>query len=324
MNNTESLSFTVTLASDAHRLAKKFCYQHRDAHKVKQVYLNTLTVYAVNYYCQCLGIDSNWEASDSWNPALQALMNVADLQVEYCGTLECCPIVSDEQVDRIFPEVQEDRIGFVLVQLNEALTEAMLLGFSPTIENGVLLVNQLRSLDDLADYLSHAIESQPSVNLRNWFQNVFERGWQTLESLLATNSLVLSPAYRSDDEPDAANASQAAESIKGAKFIYLGDTSSDTEAEGSKGCTVEFLVFLAPQHDDRTRVTLQVHPTAHHSYLPEGLKLQILSEAGEILQEVEAGSTNDYIQKQLIASEGERFGARIVLGEISWIENFVI
>ena len=324
MNNTDSLSFTVTLASDAHRLAKKFCYQHRDAQKVKQVYLNTLTVYAVNYYCQCLGIETNWEASDSWNLALQALMNVADLQVEHCGTLECCPIVSDDQVNHIFPEVQEDRIGFVLVQLNEALTKATLLGFSPTVENGVLLVDQLRSLDDLADYLSHSIESQPSVNLRNWFQNVFEGGWQTLEMLLAMNSLGLSPGYRSDHEPDANNVSQASESIKGAKFIHLGDTSSATEAEGRESCTVEFLVFLVPQQDDRTRIMLQVHPTEHHSYLPKGLRLQILSEAGEMLQEVEAGSTNDYIQKQLIARDGERFGVRIVLGEVTWLENFVI
>lgn len=101
MNNIDSLSFTIPLASDAHRLAERFCAHHRDAQKVRQIYLNTITVYAVNYYLQCLGVETNWEASDSWNPALQTLMNVADLEVVDCGTLECCPTVATDRIAHI-------------------------------------------------------------------------------------------------------------------------------------------------------------------------------------------------------------------------------
>ena len=84
------------------------------------------------------------------------------------------------------------------------------------------------------------------------------------------------------------------------------------------------LISLTPQAGDRTRVLLQVHPMSDEPYLPEGLKLQILSEEGNVLQEVKADATNDYIQKQLIANNGESFGVKVCLADASWVEKFII
>lgn len=45
----ESLTFTVNLALEAHAKAKQFRSHASNPQKAKQIYLNTLAVYAVNF-----------------------------------------------------------------------------------------------------------------------------------------------------------------------------------------------------------------------------------------------------------------------------------
>jgi hypothetical protein len=359
MNSTDSLTFTVTLASNAHDLAVRFRRQHRDSQKANQVYLNTLAVYAVNYYLQCLGIETDWESSQSWNPVIQALMNVADLKVSHRGTLECCPILAGERIGCIAPEAQTERIGFVLVQLNAALTEATLLGFCPHLNNGSPAVDQMRSLDDLPEYLhprsdkvaAHlAVTSsqKPLVNLANWLQETFDCGWQTVESLLQLDpsALPLACGFRSfrgksladldsgfetslrsaaqSQLPEFEQFNESNEPINGVKVIHLLPIVNHLSQAEQRESTIALLVSLVATADDRRTILLQVHPTNHQPYLPQGLKLQILSENNNLLQEIRSDATNDYIQKRLIATIGERFNVRIELAGAAWMEQFVV
>lgn len=320
MNYPISSLFTVPLAARVHQQAEEFRRQHANGQKAKQVYLNTLAVYAVNYYLQCLGIATDWETSHSSAPAMQTLLDVADLNIPHRGKLECRPILPNAQTVPVPVDAQSDRIGFVAVQLNESLTEATLLGFSPTVETGTLVVRQLRSLDELPSYLnSLAPLSQTIVTLRQWFDQGFEAGWQAAETLLATQSL--SPAYSFRSAESNTNLSDPDTQTRGAKRVQLNGPSDQH--------TVTFLVSLIPEDQasseaSRVRVVLQVHPTGNQVHLPEGLELAILSEDGQMLQSVQARNTDDYVQKQLSGFFGERFSVKIALGNASYVENFVI
>ena len=121
--------FTVPLALEAHSRAEQFRRYQSNPDKAKQVYLNTLAVYAVNMYLQCRGFETDLETSDSWNPAMQMLLDTADLVVKNRGRLECRPVLPNAEVVCTPAEVWSERIGYVAVRLSESLREATLLGF---------------------------------------------------------------------------------------------------------------------------------------------------------------------------------------------------
>ena len=310
MRISEFLTFTVPLGLSAHRLAEQFRLQQTNQKKAKQVYLNTLAVSAVNFYLRCMGIATDLEASQSWNPVMQALMDVADLDVTGLGKLECRPVLRETQIIQIPPEVWSNRIGYVAVQLEQSLLEATLLGFTKTAPfTGELPLSELRSLEDLLEQL-HQIR-QPElgkmrVNLNQWFQNVFDAGWQSLEALLGTNQdLVFS--FRS-----VSRLSQAG--VKRAKLIDLG------LQLGSQ--SVALLVAIT-KDAEQMGIVVQVHPVGG-DYLPPNLRLSLLSDSGEI-QAVQSRTQDNYIQlKRFRGLLGECFNIKVAFGDISVTENFVI
>src|SRR5919202_4856916 len=174
MNRTaESLTFKVLLSFEAHALAQQHCQQHTQPQKAKQVYLNNLARYAVDFYCRCMGLEAELETSDSHNPLMQKFMDVADLNVKGLGKLECRPVLPDSEVMEVPPEAWDNRIGYVAVQLNSSLKEAILLGFVPSVthHNGIIPLSELRSLADFPAYLSE-FSQVPDTKLQS---NVVDR-----------------------------------------------------------------------------------------------------------------------------------------------------
>lgn len=308
MNHTTEFStFTVQLTWEAHRLAKQFRQQQSNFHNAQQVYLNTLAVYAVNTYLRRNGIETNLKKSDSWEPVMQSLADVADLEVKNLGKLECRPVFSDTQIVSIPAEVWENRIGYVIVQMNESLTVAKLLGFAKTAAIEELPISQLQSLNNLLEYLSQIRKPEPKilVNLSQWFQKVFEAGWQTAEELFGTPEVSL--AFRN----------VSSDCITLAKPVQLKIKPAH--------CFIAIVLNLTKEATQETRIRVQVRSLSENSSLPEGLKLLVIDEAGTTFLESSAGSTNTLIQtEQFSGQPGEQFKVEVVLGEDTVRENFVI
>ena len=326
-NSSETLTFTLPLGSTAQALAKQFWRQQSDAQKAKQVYLNALAVYAVNFYLNCMGIKTNWEASYSCNSIKQILADIADLEIPHVGLLDCRPVLPKMQVINIPPEAWSNRIGYVLVQLDESLRMATLLGFSETAGTGKLAVEQLRSLEDLLAHITAKTSqskiciprqepgnepisrllpgNEPKIHLSQWLENIFELGWQSIETILGSEQQNLAFSLRSNS------------SIKRAKLIDLGLQLGNL--------SLALLVAITPETEQKLGILVQVHPMEGETYLPPNLKLSMLSESGEILQEVESRSVDNYIQlKRFRGLPGESFGIQLTFGEASVTENFVI
>lgn len=313
-NLSETLTFTLPLGSNAHAIAKQFWSQQSDSQKAKQVYLNTLAVYAVNFYLNCMGIKTNWEASYSCNSIRQILADVADLEVPDVGLLECRPVLPKIQEIDIPPEAWSDRIGYVAVQLDESLRMAILLGFSETAGTGKLAVEQLRSLEDLLAHLTQLSSSAKTVKsqiqLSQWLENIFEAGWHSIETILGSEQQNLAFSLRS-------NSNSIESSIKRAKLIDLGLQLGNR--------SLALLVAITPETEQKVGILVQLHPMEGETYLPPNLKLSMLSESGEILQEVESRSVDNYIQlKRFRGLPGEIFAIQLTFGEASVTENFAI
>nr|MCU0547696.1 DUF1822 family protein [Oscillatoriaceae cyanobacterium Prado104] len=125
----EPITFTVPLSFEAHDIAQQ-CAKKSIPTRFKQVYLNTLAVYAVDSYLRCMGLETNLEKSESRDSLMLKFVDVADLDVAGIGKIECRPVLPDSQICRVPSDAWEDRIAWVAVQLNQSLTEATLLGFA--------------------------------------------------------------------------------------------------------------------------------------------------------------------------------------------------
>jgi hypothetical protein len=302
----EVCTFTVPLALEAHSRAEQFRRYQSNPDKAKQVYLNTLAVYAVNVYLQCRGFETELEKSGSWDPVMQMLMDTADLVVKNRGKLECRPVLPDAEVVGVPAEVWEERIGYVAVQLNESLREATLLGFVEKVGRSDLPLNQLRSLEALPGYLN---KIKPLVNLSQWFENVFEAGWQAMEALLGTEPTELAFSYRS-----APSFRSTQQEVRRCKLIEL----------GTPGQAVAMIVALTGESEQEIDISVEVQPPKGQTYLPSNLQLMVLDEDGEAVIDAHARSDNKNIQLEFGGEPGDRFSVKVALGNVSVTENFVI
>jgi hypothetical protein len=311
MNPTKDfLTFTVPLTLEAHRIAQEFHKQQSNSKKAKQVYLNTLAVYAVNFYLQCLGIETDLEASNSWNPIMQSLANIADLEVKNLGKLECRAVLPEANVCYVPPEVLDARIGYVAVRLDQSLTEAMLLGFLPAVATEEVPLNQLKSLEDLLEHLSQLAERpvaainvvKEPIQLSQWLQNLINQGWETMEALLAPPQAELAFRFR-----------KPVDGVKRGKLLNLERVDEN----------VALFIGLHPSADSEMDISVEVYPSGGQIYLPQDLQLMVLDEKGEAVMQAQARSTKN-IQLKFSGELGESFGVKVAWGNVSVTEAFVI
>ncbi|MEM6753507.1 MAG: DUF1822 family protein, partial [Cyanobacteria bacterium P01_C01_bin.38] len=123
----------------------------------------------------------------------------------------------------------------------------------------------------------------PAINLSNWFESIYQASWQAIDTLINSNSSSLAFSFRSDTNLSAAK-------MERAKIIELGG-----EAETQKFVLV---LKLAPDANEIVSIRAQLHPL-NSEYLPDSIKLVLLSESEEIIQEVQARMKDNYIQLKL-------------------------
>lgn len=325
-NELEDFALPLPITQTALIQAQQFANEQPTPQKAEQVRLNTLAVCVVNDYLQMLGVPTNLEASDSWNCVLRLCADVADLEVTGIGRLECRPKRGSHSTCYVPPEVWSDRIGYVVVEIDESSGEATVLGFTQNVSTEELAIAQLQPIDDLIDCLHPlpdpvpALVSTPApqrtrVNLGQWLANAVEAGWEAVETLLAPAEPDLAFSFRSAPDLAIAEPELFDRGIRRAKIIDLGMQLA--------GYPVALVVNLQPTTEGKVNILLQVYP-AGGVFLPPLLQLTVLDESGSIFLEAQARSADNYIQLQFSGLPGEQFSVKVALGEASVVEDFVI
>ena len=305
----EILSFTLPLSFEAHSVAQELVSGISNPEKRQEVYLNSLAVYAVDNYLRCMGFGTNFPGSDCRNPLAIKLMNVADLIVKDIGKLECRPVLAESDFVEIPPEVWEDRVGYVIVQLNNSLREAKILGFIPKAETKVSL-SQLESLEDLLSYLTEleVVESvelkntSKTVNFSQWLDGIIDSSWQKIDELLQPRQLGL--AFKNEM------------SVTRGQKIDLGINLEQ----------ISLALVMKVMSESKNRevdILTQVYPMGE-MVLPEGVKLIIDDESGETVLEVVAREDDNWIQSEFSAESGERFNITVIYGESEVTKEFEV
>ncbi|MGG6293992.1 DUF1822 family protein [Leptolyngbya sp. AN02str] len=311
--NTD-FSLPLPITQSAHHLATQFAQRQSTPHKATQVLHNTLAVCVVNDYLHMMGIETDLTASDSWNPVLQTMADVADLHIPGVGRLECRPMVAQRSrptMCPVPPEVWGDRIGYVVVEIDEATRQAEILGFVPTVEDEFLPLHHLQAPEDLMDHLASlrvpAVVRQAGAafnSVSQWLQGSIDAGWQTLESLL--NPPQAEYAFRGAIAP----LQDQVPGVRQAKLVEL-------------DVPLVLVVAATSNAQGEVDILLQVHPM-NGVTLPAGVGLQVLDELGAVFQSVQSRTADDYIQLQIGGAPGEVFQVQVLLGDRQVTESFVI
>ena len=299
--------------------AQAFAQQQPTSSKAEQVRLNTLAVLVVRDYLQLMEIATDLDAGDSWNPVMRLCADVADLELAGKGRLECRVVKPQQSVCLVPPETWEDRVGYVVVEVNESEQEAQLLGFVPEVGAEELPLSELRSPEELLDYLAELQpETKPVLkigreiadsvtasitNLGQWLQGTVEAGWQTVESVL--NPAQLSPAYAFRSRRTA---------VRQARRIDL----------GNQVPTLALVVEVNPAEANQMDVVIQLHPTNGQPNLPAGLSLAVIDENGQTVLDAVATGNEDFLELQFAGHPGEPFSLTIALNENCVTQEFVI
>ena len=310
MNGTsEILSFTFPLSFEAHSMAQELISGISNQEKYQQVYLNSLAVYAVDIYLRCMGFETDFAGSNSRNFLAIKLMNVADLIVKDIGKLECLPVLSEAEFVEIPAEVWEDRVGYVVVELNDSLKEAKILGFTRKAAAEVCL-SQLESLEDFLVYLTEleVVESSEVektsniINFSQWLDGIIDASWQKIDELLNPRQLGL--AFKNEI------------SVTRGQKIDLG-------MHLDKISVALVMKVISEGENEAVDILTQVYPIVEMA-LPEGVKLIIGDERGETVLEVISREDDNWIQSEFSAESGERFNITVAYGESEVISEFEV
>lgn len=340
MLETMTDSFTITLSLTAHEWAKKFSCAQSISRKAKQVYLNTLAVMGVHNYLNCLGWQTSLVSSDSWNPLLQTMMDVADLDLPQYGKLECRYVLSDRDWVEIPAEVSSDRIGYVVLQFHESLRTAKLLGFVSQVDSNRIALTQLQSLESLPYHLTKlkqieqtklssstvgketaflsvpkSIVPQP-VQLSKWLKNIFEIDWQPLQNLSIPDRRM---AYRSLQQFQ-----QQKRSLSGvSRFKILELTPLSKSDRLGTTVSVALILNISSNQELEKDISIKVYPLNHHTHLPQGLEILVLNERLIPIMQAQAHEA-ETIEFRLSGEEGEYFQIKASLNNCERVETFII
>ena len=302
--------FQLNIPTSAHIQAQKFCCYQSQAVKAREVYLNTLAVSVGSTYLNAIGWCTSLEASDSWNPTAQTIMNTADLYLPSYGKLECRIVLSGESEVSFPPEVWSSRIGYLVIMLEESLQTAKVIGFLRQVEQQQVRLTRLESLSKFPAYLTQQkrLELRITNNLNSWISGAMSHGWQQLDELfrpLATLN------FRSKDLSHSGSSTASASRVK--------------SVEIGKDVKYAIAIILNIQSLDSQEfnIALKVSNCEVESYLPEGLELVIADRAGHPIMIAQANQT-ETIEFCFSGELSESFALELSLAEESLIENFVI
>lgn len=306
--------FTTFIPLEAHQMAQVFRARLTDVVKAKQVYLNTLAVYAVHQYLKVFGIDAELESSTSWDPMAQSLLDTGSLKIGHQGQLECRPVMPNDSNCHIPMDVWTERLGYIPVQFDAQLERCTLLGFLPQVSTETIPLHKFNQLETLFDVLEEEeVSSAEAITmLGQWFKNISQSGWQMVESLLEQPQPAFS--FRSDSLELTFESQIPDEQTRG-KILDFGIPEFQN--------AFALLIGISPAELSTFNIRIKVIPLDDTENLPAELDVSILDGAGKRVMQAQTRESKT-LELRFGGESGDCFEVRLTFKNQYISEQFVI
>ena len=160
--------------------------------------------------------------------------------------------------------------------------------------------------------------SQSIVNLSRWLHGAFDTGWQAIEAILApSNRTALTFRFRDAHSQETDTTESSLPIVRRGKLLNLGIEKADESV-------VLIVGFKAAEESNKFQVLVDIYPSGGQAYLPQDLQLMVLDETGKAVMQAQARNTNKNICLDFKGNLEERFSIKVIVGDTSITENFVI
>ncbi|MEA5469630.1 DUF1822 family protein [Spirulina sp. 06S082] len=162
-----------------------------------------------------------------------------------------------------------------------------------------------KSLQNSSQHLTNSGET----NLGEWLKDKAIAEWQKVEDIF-TSFPQQKLAFVSS------NVASKTRQIERCKRIDLGKI--------AKARTVVLIVSLRPQSDSTMDIEIALRPLPPDPELPQGLKLYLLSDCGEIMEAIAVEQNSEVISLTLAGKQGKRFQLQAIGEGVNITEDFEI
>lgn len=343
---SELLGLSIVVDEAAHNWATQFAQRLSDQPtQAKQVYLNTLCVCAVYDYLFQMGYEPELSNSDSWSPVMHSVINVADVSIPGIGQIECRAVLPGDEFMTVPPEVWEDRLGYIAVQVGplplnlevkdltidqlRSLQTAKLLGFIEKVATEKVSLTELQSMKAVQRILEQrsplvpaflSYLHQPIIQLTQWLQDIYNDGWQSVDDLLSIHHPQAALNFRGsltkelNAEIDVSQ--EAHDLIRQGKRLNFDS--------GTAGNQIILLVGFTPSIQKEIDIVVDIYPAYEQSYLPPDLNLMLINQSGEPVIQMKATDNNPHMRLRFSGESGEYFGIKLDMDGKSFTEAFLI
>ncbi len=232
------------------------------------------------------------------------------------GKLECRFVLKGKNTVTIPPEVWSERIGYVIVELDESLNYATVIGFLRRVLQVELPLNQLESLAEFPAYLSlqKRAEAIQPANINRWFydhQDRKDRTWQHLDELFCSN---IALNFRSSQKLANKTGDQLSLEAQRVKLIPLGNDCN---------LSLALILNIKPKNKQEFDISLMVCNSETNKFLPKGLEMIIMDRDSYPIMVAQANDT-ETIEFCFSGNLGEYFSIELALDEEIIVESFII
>ncbi len=223
-------------------------------------------------------------------------------KIKFSGDLASLTPEKIHQIQTVVREITGDDQQTIM-----KMTEGSIIIEFAGSEAGFEQLLELFNRGELTEIAGLAVESvelagEP-VQLSQWQVDSLPVGWQAIGSLLSSTQMQLAFGWRSAWEPE----------IIGGQLINIA------------GIDLVFIMALAQEAEEKTRISVQVHPTPGSTHLPGSLELMLLDEENRpILTTAIAKDTSGFLQLDFRGHSGESFTVQIALDSNQISKFFLI
>ncbi|MEM6453437.1 MAG: DUF1822 family protein [Cyanobacteria bacterium P01_D01_bin.105] len=354
-------AITLPITTQHRQIAQRFVDQCPFSEKAPQIERNILAVCAVNAYLQMMEIETDVAASDSWNPMMQTMADVADLVLpgvllnavsddhppdDHSGiaSLSCRAMLPEDETCYVPPEDWHSRAGYVAVVIDKAANQATLLGFTPTVDEATVddedrvVIAQFSPIETLLDHIHTLTTTTTSVSqtapltadIQTAVTDATTRISEWFEGSLTNGWQAIEELINPPQMGFAFRSSNTARSTDSSTSNSTSSNISRAKAITLEGASLDqpilvaLIIQLSQVSPACSDIILQVRPLGNEPCLPQGISLSIFDDGNNLVRNATSRAIDNYIQLQVVGEPGESFSIQLRKEETTFEETFEI